>query len=150
MGQAISEARGALQNETCRKLFGDNVDPVKLLNNLVAEGKIKWDFSSSSRTNDPALNAVTVMNGPSAGNILINPNPNTQFNSGDPSWGNWSRSVAQNRAMTLIHELAHAARALYGNSASKIVDDGNSIPTSMANHRLVYEFCFAKFRFSAF
>jgi hypothetical protein len=47
-----------------------------------------------------------------------------------------------NRAITLIHELGHAAGIIYGASSSRILDDQDNARQSQANSQLVYDNCF--------
>lgn len=144
--QATAIALAALQNKHCRDLFSKDVDPVKLLQELASSGKIKYDFSANPRNANPGHNAETVMTGAHAGDIRFSPNPETKFNSGDPSWGTWGLSVAMNRAITLIHELGHAANAIKGPGSSRIRNDGYAdTQASENNSERVYNACFRKF-----
>jgi hypothetical protein len=79
--------------------------------------------------------------------LRINSNPAAPFQAGfeNATGGSAFRaslSRTMNNAITLIHELGHAAVKLHGNKASQIVNDRNNEVTSNANSRLVFESCF--------
>ena len=76
-------------------------------------------------------------------NIVINTNPQASFIAGYGSTALSSSNIV-NRAITLIHELGHAANIIYGAGSSKIQDDQNDPTgkTSKDNSKLVKKNCF--------
>jgi hypothetical protein len=75
-------------------------------------------------------------------NIVINNNAAAPFQSGYHDYLGVGASDTVYRAITLIHELGHAAAIINGATASRILDDQNNSAQSRANSQLVYDNCF--------
>ncbi len=75
-------------------------------------------------------------------NITINGNAASPFVAGYPSnpYGPYGNDVGQ--AVTILHELGHAANALYGAGSSAILDDQTNGAMSQINSILVLNDCF--------
>ena len=74
--------------------------------------------------------------------ITINSNARAPFQNGFHDYLGVGASDATYRALTIIHELGHAASVIYGSDASRILDDQNNSTQSRANSQLVYDNCF--------
>jgi hypothetical protein len=155
-------AEKALQKKSCRDLFGSNVDPGKLLASIAAGnaglGSItRGDLGAPSNGTVTAADTtgilgsktVTLPNGNTVkqstftgANIVLNSNAAAPFQSGYRDYLGVGASDSVYRAVTLIHELGHAAAIIYGASASQILDDQNNGAQSRANSQLVYDNCF--------
>ena len=169
---AIDLARNVLlNNKSCRDLFAKGVDPVGLLNQLEKGGNITPANLGGAASNGSVRNAETngvlgtrlvsrvgdngvTLTRQSAwvgANITVNNNSAAPFQNGYA--GRYGASDAVNRAITIIHELGHAANFIYGNSysgdaASAInQNDGDNTPTANANSRdnsqRVFDNCFS-------
>lgn len=156
----LVNAAGALQRESCRNLFGSNVDPTRLLGQLAAGdarlgsisrgdlGAASGDTATSAQTTGIlGSRTVTRPDGTTfkqstftGANIILNNNAASPYQSG--CGGRFGAGDGINRAITLIHELGHAAGLIYGARASRIVDDQNNTTQSKANSQLVYDSCF--------
>lgn len=164
MRDAVDLARTALQSDACRSLFGDGVDPVGLLDTLnrgltnlgsIGVGNIAnagTNAQTTGRLRPPTYvfnsdgTIGTRSNGIGGGaDITISSNPEAAFNAG--YGGRFGQTDAVNRAITVIHELAHAANYIYGNGSAKIFQNdsgpGKDI-LSRINSARVYNACFYK------
>src|SRR3984893_12448090 len=152
-------AATALQRQSCRDLFGSNVDPSKLLGNLAAGnaglGTItRGDLGAPSSGSVTAANTTGILGSRTVSrpdgttfqqstftgaNIVLNSNAAAPFQSGYRDYLGVGASDSTYRAITLIHELGHAAGIIYGANASKILDDQDNSAQSRANSKLVYD-----------
>jgi hypothetical protein len=91
------------------------------------------------------VDAITTMGADGRVTMAFNTNPDGTFFSDRPDSPS-SLPASQARAATLIHELAHAARFLFGPDASKLLNDDPAVdPTgrrSRDNQIYVEEKCF--------
>jgi hypothetical protein len=133
----INEARTALQKESCRNLFSEDVDPINLLNELASGnsslGKIDMGNIGSNLNAQTGLalgsRIVTKADGttirqslgylPNTAHITLNTNIAAQT----ITRGRFGLTDIQNKALTLIHELGHAANNIYGSNSSRIMED---------------------------
>jgi hypothetical protein len=162
--EAVQDAYKALsEREACRNLFGDKVDPRDLLIDLYTgqhnAGLISFgDLGSTgtaAQTEMRTMNSIplqgkegTYRRSIRAGaNITINSNENGSYRAGYARrelGANVSDRVR--RAITLLHELGHAASDLYGEAGSQIVPDDVSVKDrariSRENSQRVYDNCF--------
>ncbi|MGE0656918.1 MAG: RHS repeat domain-containing protein [Pyrinomonadaceae bacterium] len=151
----------ALGKKDCRALFGENVDPRKLLLELVEKGNIRRGDLGAATDKDgkkTTVNATTTPTfryeeftkadgskglrnlGVDGGSIItLNSNASSQFQSGYNN--RYGKSDAQNRLITLIHELGHAAEFKYGAGASKILNDADNGSVSKSNSDKVKDKC---------
>jgi len=165
---AIQRVLGALKNEKCRNLFASNVDPGTLLQNLAA-GDAGVGVIQVADLGGPVMaggvgsvtaadtqgilgsktvagpNGTTVRQSTFTGaTITINNNPQAPFTTG---FGNFlsylgAPSFETMTAITIIHELGHAADLIYGPNASAIADDQGSSLRSIGNTINVLLNCF--------
>jgi RHS repeat-associated protein len=156
----LVNAAVALQRDSCRKLFGSNIDPITLLGQLAAGnagvgsitrgdlgGLVNGNVENARTTGILGARVVTRPDGTTfrqstftGANIVLNNNPASPYMSGYNN--RFGANDAVNRAITLIHELGHAAVIIYGTNASRIVDDQNDPTKSSDNSRLVFDECF--------
>lgn len=150
----------ALGKKDCRALFGENVDPRKLLLELVEKGNIRRGDLGAATDKDgkkTTVNAETIPTfryeeftkadgstglrnlGANGAIITLNNNATSQFQSGYNN--RYGKSDAQNRIITLIHELGHAAEFKYGAGASKILNDASNASVSKSNSDKVKNKC---------
>jgi hypothetical protein len=166
---ATNLVRTALQRSSCSDLFGENVDPTWLLNSL-SGGLSRLGNIEIRNVTNPNRNAETtgllgpptynlqrdgtfraVSTGIQGARITINSNPQASFNAGyqNPN-GSQRFGVSDdiNRAITLIHELGHAANFIYGEGSSRIMqnDDTPTGIVSLINSLRVYRACFEAVR----
>jgi hypothetical protein len=155
----LVNATTALQQDSCKSLF-QGIDPIRLLRNIAVGkaglGTLTQEYFPAANPNAVTRNhgsrVVTLADGRTVrqsvqlhvGNIVINSNPIAAYQSG---YGNrYGVDDAVNRAITLIHELGHAANSIFGEGTSRIQYDGDDKPDSArisaANSRLVYDNCF--------
>lgn len=170
---ATDSARAALQRPACRALFTDSVDPVWLLNELSSGLSTLGSISVGNLDANKAASTSLVPNPPTyyfnpdgtlqavnngfanAVSIVVNSNPQSAFNAGYPSitanegipdayFGpRYGASDDINRAITVIHELGHAANYLFGAGSSRILyDDTPTGVVSELNSLTVYRACF--------
>jgi RHS repeat-associated protein len=163
----VLRAGAALLRDSCRGLFSKYVNPVELLGTLhrgdtyrgsIRRGDLGVGVTSGGTTITPAadttgISASRMFVGRGhvghlavrqaywiGANITLNSNAASPYQGGYR--GRYGVDDATNRAITLIHELGHAAALIYGDDASRIVDDISNPTRSEANSRLVYENCF--------
>ena len=138
MNDAITKAMLALDNPSCAGLFnlpGTVGSPQTFLMTMTAKGNPYGDIRSAPLSGvSSQFNAGTYFV-PEEGRVRIdiNSNSNGTFFTDHPfSINNLPEGFA--RAATIIHELAHAARFLFGAGASKLLDDDKkSDPTGSHN-----------------
>ena len=75
-------------------------------------------------------------------NITINNNAQAPGQVGYRDYLGVGASDPVYRAITLIHELGHAASIIYGTDALRVLWDENNPTQSRANSQLVYDNCF--------
>jgi RHS repeat-associated protein len=164
--KAMSLALKALKKDACKALFDTSkFDPRNLLAALEegdlslipgvapgTQGSISFEQLTDDQGNPiPSTSAITTGilgtdgNGASAFlgvAIYINDDPRAAWSRP----GGFGDKIAENedtrRAVTLIHELGHAAAWLFGADASKIGDDQDNNKKSKDNSQLVYDSCF--------
>lgn len=166
--RAFRRAIQALQRGRCQSIFNlpSGITPAELLAGLSSGGPLgSISFGdlgapdangsvTAAATNQIGHQTVTLPNGTTVvqalamniGNIVINTNAQAPFIAGYGTQA-LSQNDQVNRAITLIHELGHAANFIYGPDASLINQsdtgpDAQSRRTNRANSRLVYERCF--------
>jgi RHS repeat-associated protein len=152
LSDAVHMALNALFSKPgCASLFNlpPDTNPADLLNRLYGGqlGSIGYgnlggpnqsgNVSNAQTTGILGSGRVSVFVG---ANIRINSNPAAPFNRG--YGGRFGLDDATNRAITLIHELGHAAQFIYGTDSTRIVDDQNNPSASQTNSQLVRENCF--------
>jgi RHS repeat-associated protein len=163
--QALALAFEALQKESCRDLFA-GVNPIQLLTSLIGSGHFNFANLGNNNANavtSPVFGYETVPRadesggtrlnniGPVGANITINTSPSSQFQSGYNN--RFGVSDAVNRAITIIHELGHAANIIKNGgfspapgSGSRILNDAGGTPLrnsiSRGNSSLVRNACF--------
>jgi hypothetical protein len=155
LNQAIQKALEALQKPKCRDLFADNVDPTALLQNLAAGGglgNIQVDDLTEptvSAQTSPILPAnysnQSSMGTTFAGaNITVNSSPLAPFSFGFGTTASYGLDDTSRQAVTLLHELGHAANFIYGQGASTIAnnEEGNQRFMSQVNSFVVAKNCF--------
>ena len=145
----------------CRDLFGENVDPSALLESL-ANDSVLGTIQAGPISN-PAISAQTSPNlgayfsykgngkfvGPistfTGATITVNSNPAASFSAGYPGPSSLGFDPSTSHAITVIHELGHAANFTYGSGASVIANDGPTgvgAQLSRINTILVANNCF--------
>ena len=160
----LVKAAAALQRESCRSLFGGDVDPMALFG-IIAGGDTTFGSITRGGLGGPqnGLIDAAVTRGitgsklflPSrvgatlirqsawvGANITINNNAQAPGVVGYRDYLGVGASDAVYRAITLIHELGHAAALIYGADASKVLYDAGNPAQSRANSQLVYDNCF--------
>jgi len=161
----LLEAHLALQRESCRNLFGSDVDPSSLLANLANGGSVTFRDLGANGPNavtSPVYGSETIARpdgtsfqrntGVVGATITINSNAAAPYQSG---YGDrFGANDAINRAITLIHELGHAANLIYGggfgpsaDGSPAILNDANPDGTSRRlvsriNSTRVHQACF--------
>jgi RHS repeat-associated protein len=162
--KALSLALKALTKDACKGLFDTSkFNPQNLLVALSEDnlgsipgiapgtlGSISFEpLTDSNGDPIPGTSALTTqMLGRNANGqstflgvaIYINSDPNAPWTRG------FNDAITNNqdirRAVTLIHELGHAADYLFGTGASQIGDDLDDAKKSRENSKLVYDNCF--------
>lgn len=162
----IKQAKAILTSHPgCRGLFSDDTDPVDLLNKLAsgdpAIGSITYGAMTSSSTGKP-LNAlaytistlgsktVTKSDG-TPGHVSTWAVSIVMSNTVSPTSTRFGLSTLNDRALTLIHELGHAANLLRNGpgdahaSASSILSDNDTDKAwvSVYNTQHVFNVCFS-------
>lgn len=160
--------RAALQREPCRKLFAEGVDPSKLFEDLLKGGNIQFadlggvdpDTRGIANASTSAVFGSRMIKGHVGPHVIrqsaivgatitINSNSAAQFQTGYNR--RFGATDPINRAVTLIHELGHAANAIfsaqYPKGASQILEtDTGPTPEharrSQLNSFMVYNECF--------
>lgn len=168
--QAIDDALAALENESCRNLFGKETDPIGFLQSLRSAvgptlGAIELDDLGAyeekkdsngkviSRRADAGVtkgitgsfvnkngNKISIFTG---AYIRINSNEDGPFIKGFYDYLGVGASDQTYRAITIIHELGHAIYNIYGSKSSPIVPDANG-QVNKDNSQRVYDACFKK------
>lgn len=147
----------ALQRQSCRDLFSANVDPIDLLGALAAgnagigsitRGPLPNDTDAAETKGILGHITVTKEDGTTfrqsiftGANIVINSNDKAPYQAGYKNFLN-VQDDSVHRAVTLIHELGHAAMFIYGAGATRVLDDQKNTPQSQSNSQLVYDNCF--------
>jgi len=100
----------------------------------------KFSYSKVISLTSIATHPISVYPNPAANTITINTNGAGSFHAGYKM--RFGLTDSENRALTIIHELAHAAVYIFGKNASSIIDDTSDAVKSLANSQKVYEKCF--------
>ena len=160
---AINSATSALTRESCRNLFSSLINPITLLNNLASGnagiGSIRFadlrppqGGTVTAAETTPILGSRTVTRPDGTtfrqsmirgATITINSNPAAPFQAG--YGGRFGVSEEVNRAITLIHELGHAANLIYGANSSGITNDPPGLLGGIAsrlNSERIFKDCF--------
>jgi hypothetical protein len=168
----VIAALNALKKDSCRKLFGDKVDPSQLLIDLFTRkngaGAIDFeDLGAGTRTGNTisfvAANTTgALLSGGmrrtrsdgttyqqsyfSGAIIAINGNAAAPYRAGFRDFLGVGASDAVYRAALLIHELGHAARIIYHDEKASQIDLDTGVPDAAkinrANTQRVYDNCF--------
>jgi RHS repeat-associated protein len=157
---ALNRARKALKRKACRELFGSQANKVQKLLEDFAKGKagvgtIRLADLGGVRTDPITGNqSITFAEtrpishvGPGGGLIFdgvsITLNNNPAINTSAGYGGRFGVSNNVNRAISLVHELAHAVDILSGSDGTtKIPDDTGNPDLSKENSQRVYDACF--------
>jgi hypothetical protein len=141
---AFELALQALLKDECRAIFKGGIDPAALLVDLINKGQIRFadlgNINANAQTT-PAYgyetrigqdgNPITVNTGISGLDaITFNTNASSNFQSGYlDRFGNqrFGLDDLTNRAITIIHELGHAANIIYNRSFSPEPNSGSNI-----------------------
>jgi hypothetical protein len=156
----IDVAKTALQQKSCRDLFISGVDPIKLLDELASGNSSRGIIDMANL--GPDVNAATnlmlgsrIVTGPdgktfrqstgyqpNTAHITLNTNIGVQA----VTSGRFGLSDLQNKALTLIHELGHAANKIFGAGSSIIMEDNaqDKAILSQMNAYWVLNDCFKK------
>jgi len=157
---ALDRARKALKRKACRELFGSQANKVQQLLEDFAKGKagvgtirladlggVRTDPITGNQSITFAQTKPISHVGPGGGlifdgvSITLNNNPviNTRAGYG----GRFGVSNDVNRAISLVHELAHAVDILSGSDGTtKIPDDTGNPDLSTENSQRVFDACF--------
>lgn len=160
----IARVATALQRASCRRLFPGDADPEGLLA-ILARGDTTFgsirrgDLGAPQGGLVPAavtrgitgtrlflpsrVGATLIRQSAWVGaNITINNNAQAPGQVGYRDYLGVGASDPVYRAITLIHELGHAASIIYGTDALRVLWDENNPTQSRANSQLVYDNCF--------
>lgn len=160
LNNAITLASTALSNPNCASLFAPNIDPVKLLNELSGDIKLADLTGPNGRTiinasTEGITGSILVRRGDVGlrmgrqsvfvgAKITISNNPSAPFIRGYA--GRFGATDEVNRAITVIHELGHAANIISGKKWASLISDDDTGPNASdvnnINSRVVYEKCF--------
>jgi RHS repeat-associated protein len=136
---AFELALQALLKNDCRAIFKGGIDPAALLVDLINKGQIRFAdlgninanaqttpaFGYETRTGQDG-NTITVNTGVSGLDaITFNTNASSNFQSG--YLARFGVDDLTNRAITIIHELGHAANIIYNRSFSPEPNSGSNI-----------------------
>jgi RHS repeat-associated protein len=153
LANAFGLALAALQYSECQSLFDPSrVDPAFLLTALFSGsnlGSISFadlggpdssgNINNATTTGILGTRTVTLPSGNTVvqstftgANIVFNSNPASLFSTGTDRRG----------AITLIHELGHAANIIFGPGSSVIADDAGNPTLSRQNSQSIRNLCF--------
>lgn len=143
-------AQAALQKDSCRALFRKDIDPMTLLDKLEKDGSRAGGIKFADLGGE--VNAQTDNRKTLEGKKVVSNNTRIIINTSSKAgfagsyFGRFGQSDDVNRAITLIHELEHAAVFLYGKGAARIFqnDNAGSGIVSNLNSRMVDSACFAR------